>query len=126
MVDAKFFKGSHRTLNETSIIRSIFRFSFSAALTFPFILISWIELNVGEKLVSRVMIFYVVPSFFVTFLYFAFSRLLFKKLNLVTSDVIDVKSGKLYVSVMDGADEALIQRVRELPEDRINGTHYNE
>ena len=27
---------------------------------------------------------------------------------------------------MDGADEALIQRVRELPEDRISGTHYNE
>lgn len=30
------------------------------------------------------------------------------------------------VIVLDGSDEALIQRVRELPEDRIAGTHYNE
>ena len=30
------------------------------------------------------------------------------------------------VIVLDGSDEALIQRVRELPEDRIVGTHYNE
>ena len=30
------------------------------------------------------------------------------------------------VIVLDGKDEDLIQRVRELPEDQIEGTHYNE
>ena len=30
------------------------------------------------------------------------------------------------IIVMDGSDEDLIARVRELPEDKINGTHYNE
>lgn len=30
------------------------------------------------------------------------------------------------IIVLEGADDNLIQRVRELPEDRITGTHYNE
>lgn len=30
------------------------------------------------------------------------------------------------IIVLDGMDESLIKRVRELPEDRISGTHYNE
>ena len=104
LIDAKFFKGSHRTLNETSICKSIFRFSFSAALTFPFVLLAFGQNKFDDRLITRVMIFYVLPTFFITFLYFAFSRLLFKKLKLVTSDVIDVKSGQLFVSVIEGDD----------------------
>ena len=44
--------------------------------------------------------FFVLPSFVSSFLYFAFSRLLFKKIGLVTSDsdVIEVQEGRLYVS----------------------------
>ena len=40
----------------------------------------------------------------------------------VKNDAIFPKS----VLVLDGSDENLIQRVRELPEDQIVGTHYNE
>lgn len=35
LVDAKFFKGAHRALNETSVCKSIFRFSFTIILLFP-------------------------------------------------------------------------------------------
>lgn len=40
-----------------------------------------------------------------------------------------IKNGAIFpgsIIVLDGADESLVQRVRELPEDKINGTHYNE
>ena len=58
-----------------------------------------------DKLVNKVALFFVLPCFLVTFIYFGFSRLLFKRLKLVTSDVIDVKAGKLYVSDMSGYQE---------------------
>ena len=41
LVDAKFFKGSHRTLNDTSLCKSIFRFSFTVILLFPFLVVAW-------------------------------------------------------------------------------------
>ena len=49
LVDAKFFKGSHRTLNETTVIRSIFRFAFSAVLFFPNLAWSWAEFSVASN-----------------------------------------------------------------------------
>ena len=46
------------------------------------------------------MFFFILPAFLASFLYFAFSRLLFKRIGLVTkdSDVIEVQVGRLYVS----------------------------
>ena len=105
LVDAKFFKGSHRTLNDTSVIKTIFRFSFTAAVTIPFVLLSLFQMQNEDKLFNKVVYFFVLPCFSVTFIYFGFSRLLFKRLKLVTSDVIDVKAGKLYVSDMSGYQE---------------------
>ena len=98
-MDAKFFKGSHRTLNDTSICKSIFRFSFTVILLFPFLIAAWSEFKTSSAILQMIL-FFILPAFLASFLYFAFSRQLFKRIGLVTkdSDVVEVQVGRLYVS----------------------------
>ena len=108
LVDAKFFKGSHRTLNDTSACKSIFRFSFTIILLFPSMLLAWSEFQTSSVIV-QMLFFFVLPGFLASFLYFAFSRLLFKKIGLVTSDsdVIEVQEGRIYVSGDEDDDDSM-------------------
>ena len=69
LVDAKFFKGSHRTLNDTSVLKSIFRFSFTAALVFPFVLLGMFQMQYEDKLFNKVLFFFMLPCFFVSFFF---------------------------------------------------------
>ena len=71
-------------------------------------LLAWSEFQTSSIIV-QMLFFFVLPGFLASFLYFAFSRLLFKKIGLVTSDsdVIEVQEGRIYVSGDEDDDDSM-------------------
>ena len=86
LCDTKFFKGTHRDIHNTSIVKGILRLLVSITIFSPFFLfIYYISFN--PSFLRVLFIVYVLPAFVSGFFFFAFSRLIFKRCKLVTSDV---------------------------------------
>lgn len=86
LCDTKFFKGTHRDIHNTSIGKGILRLLVTVTIFSPFFFFMY-YISFKPSFLRVLFIFYVLPAFVSGFVFFAFSRLIFQKCKLVTSDV---------------------------------------
>lgn len=95
LCDTKFFRGTHREIHNTSCLKGLLRLLISLIIFSPLILAA--ELIPEDASFSEVIfLVYIIPSFAVGFISFAFSRLIFQRCKLVASDVAqkNIEGGK--------------------------------
>ena len=87
LCDTKFFRGTHREVHNTSVVKGVLRCLVTLLLFSPFLLLINVDLLNSDNFEVILIVVYVLPAFFSGFFFFAFSRLIFKRCKLVTSDV---------------------------------------
>ena len=85
LCDTKYFKGTHREIHNTSIWKGIARVVVTLSMFSPFFVICNFKLTDG--FVPILFTVYILPALVFSFGYFAFSRKIFQRCRLVTSDV---------------------------------------
>lgn len=91
LCDTRFFKGTHREIHNTSITKGVLRTLITIVFFSPFLFLANARLT--DSFISILFTVYILPALLGGFLFFAFSRLLFKRCKLVASDV---SAGKAY------------------------------
>jgi hypothetical protein len=85
MLDSMYLKGTHQTVNNTSLLKSVLRLLVSVVLISPFALPMFLISNR-----SSMMIIYLfkttVPFFFATLILFSIAKLVYRKFGLVHVD----------------------------------------
>ena len=93
LCDTKYFGGTHREIHQTGFIKGVLRTLVSFAIFSPFVIIINADIFNPDDFFEILFVVYVLPSFISGFFFFAFSRLLFEKCKLVTSDADCKKPG---------------------------------
>ena len=91
LCDTKFFGGTHREVHDTSIVKGILRTLLTLLFFVPFIYTIDSRLLNHDFLTVLILVF-VLPSFLSSFIFYAFSRILFKRCRLVTSEACNKRS----------------------------------
>ena len=96
LCDTRFFRGTHREIHNTSCLKSLLRLLITLIIFSPLIItVHFIQKDASFPEV--IFVVYIIPSFVVGFIFFAFSRLIFQRCKLVASDVDrkNAEGGKL-------------------------------
>ena len=96
LCDTKYFKGTHREIHNTSIFKGILRSLVTVIIFSPFLYLC--SAHLVTDFVPILFVVFILPAFISGFVFFAFSRLLFKRCKLVTDDVSSARQ----TTLMDG------------------------
>ena len=86
LCDTKYFGGTHRHIHNTTVGKGILRVLITALIFSPFLVIVNAKRFVSSYIATLFIVF-VLPAFISGFVIYAFSRLIFERCKLVSSDV---------------------------------------
>ena len=86
LFDTMFFRGTYRHIHETSILKGVARTLITLIIFSPFLYAVnfW---SSQSRFVEELLIVYILPVFISGFVFYAFSRIMFKQCKLVASEV---------------------------------------
>jgi len=99
VVDAKYFKGTHRDIHNTGATKTLMRFCLNLIFFVPFVVVPMVTADYVNRVFLKILLFYAFPPFWVSFYMFGFSKKVNQRLRLVQEEQIDlyyINSGLLH------------------------------
>ena len=91
-IDAKYYKGSYTNMNDTSLKLSLFRIILSAFIILPFYVLPVYFLNITNQPLIVLFLKFGLPTFALGLVLFGYSKLFYKKFNLIKEEDISIES----------------------------------
>ena len=91
IIDSKYFKGTHRNINKTSIKKKLIRIIISIFIIIPIFVLPVNFISSIKYSLVVLMVRYGIPSFFIGLLMFGYSKKFYERFNLVKKEDLSIE-----------------------------------
>ena len=110
LIDARYFKGTHRQINKTSIRKSLIRLCLSLVVILPFFVFPIAFISESNSVFLVFFFKFGLPSFVVSTVLFGLSKKAYERFNLVQEEEMQTEGSLL---ANDDQPQASIQKTKE-------------
>ncbi|CDW89873.1 pap2 superfamily phosphatase [Stylonychia lemnae] len=89
VIDSKEYKGTHRTVNSTGVKQTLIRLAISILLIVPLYILPIFLIKSARFVLLVLLVKYGLPSFLIGFVLYGYSKLLYKRFNLISDDMLN-------------------------------------
>jgi len=108
IIDAKYYQGSPRDIHQTIPQKSLIRFLILLCAIAPFLFLITNFVAAFGYLPLKLFIFYLLPTFTLSFLLFGYSKILYRKLSLISPNNYRTNTGqqRIIYTYVDGTTDS--------------------
>jgi hypothetical protein len=87
LIDARFYRGTHKAVHETTNLKMVARLIIGVAIAVPLVIFVILGYHEMTNATLKILVFFTTIPFFEGLLWFAFGKKLFRRLNLIRTDL---------------------------------------